>query len=357
MRKAFSTWSLLCACFCSLSVAARADERTIYQTSGYAPSGAVYNSGYETVFDDSGVIGDGPGHVELGSWFAPPDYSAYFQFDALWLKRQSIPSQSVAVNLFAGLTPVITVEDVDLDGVEPGAMFTLGFQFDQVAAVEFSYFGLQEWQNSRTATGTGNLALPGTFALVSQNFIFADSMTADYSSRIHNAEANYKQTIDGSTLLFGFRYFNLDENFSINSTAITGSSQYNIRAQNHLIGGQFGYGWHGAFDRLEVDLLGKIGVFGNRAQQDTYLFDLFVRRNLSVETVPVSVIGEIMLSGRYRFTDWFSIEAGYRFLWVNNVALAPGQLDFNDGPNASTSVNAHDYLLFHGVNLGAEFRW
>jgi len=37
---------------------ARADERTIFQTQGYGSSGPVYNSGYETAYGDSGVIGD-----------------------------------------------------------------------------------------------------------------------------------------------------------------------------------------------------------------------------------------------------------------------------------------------------------
>jgi hypothetical protein len=358
MRKAFSICSLLLASFYNLSLPAHAEERAIYQSAGYGPSGGVYNTGYETVFDDGGVIGEGPGHVEIGSWFSPPDYSTYFEVGGLWLKRHSIPSQTLAVNLFAASAPVMSVQNVDLDSsFEPGGYFTLGFQFDQVAAVEFNYFGFQEWQNSSAVNGTGNLALPGDFALVSQNFIFSDRIVADYSSRVHNAEANYIQTINASRLLFGFRYFNLDENFSLYSNGQTGVSQYNIRAQNHLIGGQVGYGWHGVWNRFEADVLGKIGVYGNRAQQDTYLFDVFARRNLSVETVPVSVIGEVALTGRYRITDCISVLAGYRFLWVNNVALGPGQLDFTADPNASTKVNAHDYLLFHGLNAGAEIRW
>jgi hypothetical protein len=98
----------------------------------------------------------------------------------------------------------------------------------------------------------------------------------------------------------------------------------------------------------------------NIAHQQTLLRDIgdsLVVRDYRANTTPVSVLGEIALNGSYQVTDSFAIRAGYRFIGVDNLALGPDQLDLNNSPPGTRVINAHEFLLLHGVNVGVEVRW
>ena len=75
------------------------------------------------------------------------------------------------------------------------------------------------------------------------------------------------------------------------------------------------------------------------------------------DTTPVSTLAEIGLNAGYQVTDWFSLHAGYRFIWIQNVAFAPDQLDLSNSAPGTKVINAHNHLFLHGVNVGAEIRW
>jgi hypothetical protein len=80
-------------------------------------------------------------------------------------------------------------------------------------------------------------------------------------------------------------------------------------------------------------------------------------RNYRADTTPVSTLAEIGLNAGYQVTDWFSLHAGYRFIWIQNVAFAPDQLDLSNSAPGTKVINAHNHLFLHGVNVGAEIRW
>lgn len=367
MRCAFFSMSLLLAIGGNV-IFANAEEPAEFQLVGYSqPSEEDWNDGGE--FDDPAGfdprytwdMSGGPPNINL--LFAEPEYGSYLQADALWLARSHASSQTVAVTLPPASQPVLNSEDAGLTGsLQPGLLLTLGRRFDQVSAFELTFFGLNTWKESAEATGNGDLSLPGTLPLLTQDYIFADRIRIDYQSSLYNAEANYTQTIAGLKLLGGFRYLRLNESFDINSyvSAIDSSSDYLVRTSNNLIGGQFGVGFDWNWDRLTVELLGKAGVYANIAEQNTLMKDLnnsFVRRDYQDHTTATSVIGEIDLNASYRLLDWLSFRAGYRFIWINNIAMAPDQLNFTTDPGAGASVTAHNHLILNGVNVGLEARW
>jgi len=313
---------------------------------------------------------DEGGHFEEGtgttSWFAPPEHNMYFKAGVLWLSRDSDSrNQLLVVELPPTSTPVLYTDDVSLNNsFQPGAIFTLGFNADQVSSFEFVYWGLQDYSNSATVTSGPNsfLGLAGTLQLSTVDFIFANRMIVDYSSQLHNAEANYRQTIEGVTLLAGFRYFNLNESFNINSrSALTGtSSNYSITTQNQLIGGQVGVGWNFCWGRFSAGIEEKFGVFGNAASQNTYLGDFgdsFTRRNYRDESIPTSLLSETGAQARFQVLDWLAIEGGYRFIWIQNVAFATDQLDLTDSPAGTELIDPRGRLLLNGLNIGVEARW
>jgi len=298
-------------------------------------------------------------------WFMPPNYGTYIQADALFLSRFHDPAnQPIAVELPPGSIPNLHVQDASLsNNFQPGAIFTLGLNIDQVSAIELTYFGLNSWSNSAQVTDpAGLLGLAGTLQNSTTDFIFSDRIAISYSSQIHNAEGNYKQTIEGLTLLTGFRYFRLAETFDINShSSIFGtSSDYKVNATNQLLGWQFGMGNTWQWGAFNANLLGKIGPYANLSHQNTLLQDLgnsITLRDYRADTTPVSVLAEIQANAGYQLTDWFSLHAGYRFIWIQNVAFAPDQLDLTSSPPGTQVMDAHNHLFLHGVNVGAEIRW
>jgi hypothetical protein len=163
-------------------------------------------------------------------------------------------------------------------------------------------------------------------------------------------------------LLTGFRYFRIAETFDINShSSIFGTaSDYKVNAVNQLLGAQFGMGYTWQWGAFNANLMGKIGPYANLTHQNTLLQDFgntLQLRNYRADTTPVSTLGEAIFNAGYQVTDWFSLHAGYRFIWIQNVAFAPDQLDLSASPPGTHVINSHNHLFLHGVNVGAEIRW
>lgn len=366
MRLACLSFSFLVA-ICGFAASGAAQDVSPYRQAGYSQSDVSAWDSEEAALADPRYdweLSDAP--YDINSLYGIPQLDTYFQADVLWLSRNHAVSKTVAVTLPPASQAVLNASDASLSGdFQPGALLTWGRRLDLVSAFEITFFGFNTWQNSAQTTGAADLSLPGTLPLLTRDYIFADKIHIDYESSIYNAEANYTQTIAGLKLLTGFRYVRLNESFDLNSTVAlqngqNSSSDYLIRAKNNLMGGQIGIGFDSQWDRLTVDMLTKWGVYANVAEQNTLMKDFnntVVIRNFQDHTTAVSVLGEIQLNASYRIFDWLSIRGGYRFMWINNLALAPNQLDFGTGPTAGASVDAHDYLYIHGVNVGLEARW
>jgi len=358
MRTPVLTVSLSLVLFSGLA-AAQAQER-VAQTQPAASWEETGDGGDEYPTDDSGHA-----IIPPKFWFTAPTYGAYFQADVLYLERlHNVHDIPIAVDLPPTSATVLSTNDAKLSNhFRPGAMFTLGWNLDQVAQFEGTYWGLNSWTNSASATDpAGLLGLAGTLQNNTVDYIFADRMQIDYESHINNAEANYKQTIEGLTVLAGFRYFRLLETFNINShsSLIDEASDYKVTAVNQLIGLQLGLGQTQQWGGLQVGVLGKIGAYGNMAHQTTLLQDLgnsIILRQYKAGATPVSSLAELGVNASYQITDWLSIHAGYRFIWVYNVALAPDQLDLSNSPPGTTVMNPHNHLMMQGLNGGVEIRW
>jgi hypothetical protein len=246
----------------------------------------------------------------------------------------------------------------------PGMMYTLGFNLDQIGQIEVTYWGLNTWKNSAFVVDNSafpSLGLAGTLQTVTADFQMASRMGIDYASRINNVEINYKQTINGLTLLAGVRYFRMVESFNISSTSVLGTtSDYNVATVNNLIGFQFGSGYTYENGPFNIGILGKIGPYMNPVHQTTLLQDFgntITLRDYNKDGMPVSTISEVQVNGMYRITDCFAVHIGYRFMWIQNLAFAPDQLDLSNSPPGTKILNDHNHLLLQGLNAGIEFRW
>lgn len=286
----------------------------------------------------------------------------YASANALWLKREQIKSTLIVVDDGGGLgTPVLNTGAFDFGSYQPGMEFTLGYQLDPTVAIEMSYFGLQEWSSSAVADGNNSLSLPGLFALSTADFLFADHVDANYESKVHNAELNYKQTMYGLTFLGGFRYFHVGEEINLRfRDNDSGTSDFNVSALNNLYGGQLGVGWHECFGPVTLEVLGKAGVFGNQASVRQNVKDLnntVQLRDIKASSARAAFVGEVGFNALWQLTDWLAVRGGYRVLWLDGIATAPANIDLTDGPNAATEILDRSSMILHGAHVGAELRW
>jgi hypothetical protein len=179
----------------------------------------------------------------------------------------------------------------------------------------------------------------------------------------------------------GVRHFILDEQFLYASastrtpvptptgpTAARGfDSTYTT---NNLTGIQLGGDtWVCILPGLRVGGELQAGVYGNHMNINTVIqtnepqvagINPF-RENL--QTNDVSFIGQINLLATYRINYQWTARAGYQFLYVDGVALAPENfnpaLPLQNNPfNPRVAVtNDNGNVFYHGWNLGIEYMW
>lgn len=289
---------------------------------------------------------------------------SYASADVLFLKRDNHSANQSVVLDGATLDTILTTNDLGFDA-QSGLRLIAGVQLCPYITWEASYFGLHDWDSSITAVGNDDLRIPGDIALASLDFLDADTIRLDYSSKLHNAEINLVRELcwEGVPIqwLVGFRYVRLSEEFNINSTDLdTGTSDYNIRTNNDLFGGQIGVRYREQSCGWSWDISGKAGIYGNAAKQSTFLGDFdntFIFRNLSVAGGRAAFAGELNFNLEYRLNCAWSIRGGYNLLWIEGVALAPDQLDFTDTPASSRFLDRDGGVFYHGANVGLAARW
>src|SRR5690606_983393 len=182
----------------------------------------------------------------------------------------------------------------------------------------------------------------------------------NYSSDVHNAEFNCFRYYGNIAWLAGFRYMNLAEQFGMQFTDdVDGLSVYNVNAYNNLFGGQLGGRVRQACGNWSYDLTGKAGVYGNaiRSSQLVTEVDGAVIRNTANSTTDVAFIGELGLSGYYKFSQCLSLRGGYQVLWIEGVALAPSQLGLTNTASSGTTLSTNGGVFMHGAHAGLMAEW
>jgi hypothetical protein len=285
--------------------------------------------------------------------------------DALFLARDNRTSNTTAI-LVQGEggpaigTPLQNSGDARFN-MEPGISAMLGIHVDECRAWEFGYFGIFDWDASTAVTNANSLAIPGDLGLASLDYFASDRIALSYNSRLHNAEINHVWDGELVSLIAGFRYLSLDEDFILNSTdADSGASDYRIRTTNDLFGGQLGARFEGGDGDWSWSATGKAGIFGNDAFQAQSVADFppafFLRPETGRRSGGVAFVGDVNCTLAYQITDALSARIGYNVLFIEGVALAPDQLDFSDTPT-SGQVLRRSGLFAHGANAGVGFTW
>ena len=290
----------------------------------------------------------------------------YARAEALVLERDNSSEDRAIVIDDITLESIVTTQDLNT-GYEVGPRLLLGYQVNECSAFEVEYFGIHTWDDSLSVVGNGDLSLPGDIALATFDFLAADEMVLDYASEIHNFELNFVKSygelrsMGEFSWLAGFRYVSFEDEFNIQSTNVLfGTSDYNIKALNDLWGAQLGGRGRRVHGCWGWDATGKVGLFGNAAEQNTFLGDFdnqFIFRDLRSSDTTASLVADANLSLTYFLNRVWSARIGYNVLWLQGVALAPDQLDFTDTPTSGGGIDNEGAVFLHGANVGLEARW
>jgi hypothetical protein len=323
-----------------------------------------------------------------------PCPSVYGQVDALFLMREPrFIRQPIVVDRFPDpTTTFLSTSDLNFD-FDPGLRATVGMRLCEGRALEFSYFGLFPGNASAVAVTNqaGGFTFPGDVG--GNVFPAMDRVQVNYSSWINSFELNLPcccgccdecgcgevrdevgcgQVRDevgrggvrcrSFEWFAGLRYLNLGEELNIAAQGIVPGEDgtYNIRTANHLYGAQLGARLRRWRTRFGWEAAGKAGIFGYDAQQTQSVTDFpnFQLRNASGSGGGVAFLGEVNLSALYRLTDVWNLRAGYNAIWIEGLALAPDQLDFNfAAAQGGTQLHNGGGMFLHGVNVGLEARW
>jgi hypothetical protein len=235
--------------------------------------------------------------------------------------------------------------------------------------LELSYFQLDGWHAHRGVGPTPDhwlvMRAPGGF-LQTQDHKDTQLMVWDYASQLYNAELNVRwHPCDRITVLAGFRWANLSEDLLGTLPPNRREFFWDTKTTNNLYGFQIGADGR-LFDRGRfcIDVLGKAGLFDNIIDESADVsIDRFMHRE-SALTNRAAFLGQLGVQCRYQFTPRLLGRIGYEALWLQGVALAPGQIQqtysyiTNDHRTTyveASGINSLSGVFYHGATAGLEY--
>lgn len=309
----------------------------------------------------------------------------YFQAGALLVQQVSrFSNQPIVVDDNTNTT-LLSTSDLN-SNFNPGLQATVGMRLHNGRALEFDYFGLFGSSTSALAVRPD----PAAFLIFPNNlagnvFVDMDRTQVDYSSTFNSFALNLlcccgccEESCDKGgkggggvahcrsvTWFAGVRYLNIAERLNISAQRIVGGGveegTYNTSTNNNLYGGQLGARLRRTSGRFGWDATGFAGIFGNDAQQTQAVTDFPnfpLRPSVSSSKAGVSFVGGTNVSALYSLTNVWNLRAGYTVLWVEGLALAPNQLDFDlAAAQGGSQIHNGGGMFLHGANVGLEARW
>lgn len=337
--------------------------------------------------------------------------------EAVFLQRDTTFGRDIPFSVEGQSTNVVlTTGQLDY-GIQPGFRVVGRYDICPLSVVEFGYTGIFDFNSSATAqdpngrlfslfsnlgdptsfTGTPVTTNGGPAPQTERAFQHTISLESDLQS----AEISYRRYWLGylprvsGTLLAGFRYTKLDEEFDFNSIGETTPAthpvqltqpinglDYTVSAENNLGGFQTGADmWVALSQGLRIGVEGKAGIYDNH----------YVLRTNVVSTVTTNGVvtpgaagppnlfeqsrkdqpafmGEASVDLVADLTPSISLRGGYEILFINSIVLAgenfntgspynPNIVDNGQGPQRVPFVADQSDAVYHGAHVGIEYVW
>lgn len=322
--------------------------------------------------------------------------------EAVYLHRDTTFDRDIDFTaLNVGNTVVLNSRQLDFED-RTGFRVIGRYDVCPMAVVEFGYTGIFDWSDQATVTDdAGNLyslfsrPAPGTglFGVdpagvnvaggpnpeserAVQQTIYANSDLQSAEMSYRRYWLGYSPRISG-TLLAGFRYTRLDDNFLF---ATSGSEpataaqagpfaelRYRDQCENNLAGFQTGAdAWISLTQGLRVGSEGKVGIYNNH-----WLVENRITTTPYGTTPPslvekfkgdhIALLAEASVDAVADLMPSVSLRAGYEVLFMNSLALAAE--NFNEtSPYGNQGIRVPFFdndgqLFYHGAHVGLEYVW
>ncbi len=186
-----------------------------------------------------------------------------------------------------------------------------------------------------------------------------DPMQFKYSSKLYNAELNVRwNPCCRVTMLAGFRWTELRENLDGGYLDTIWENFWTTNTKNDLYGFQIGTDailWErGCFS---IDGLVKAGIYDNHAQQTSSLRYESYQGAVSTSTNHTAFLGELGLQCKYQVTCNLTLRAGYEAIWIEGLALAPGQIPVTWFEDHQSGIDTNGGVFYHGATAGFEYNF
>ncbi len=262
----------------------------------------------------------------------------------------------------------------DLDqGFSGGPRLDLIHHGDGGCDLELSYFQIDGWSSAKSVEpnssgGAGGpppnwlvFTAPGDFV---QWTDYADqAMAWSYATRLYDAELNVRwELCPRVSMLAGFRWVNLREDLQGTLPPERATPFWDARTRNNLYGLQLGEDWKWLnWGRLSIDGLVKAGIFDNNVGETAAVS---IYRTVYWESASINhaaFLGEIDLQCKYEVAKGLVLKAGYEAMWLQGVALAPGQIQETQSQVIrpvnvqALGVNCDSGVFYHGATAGLEY--
>jgi hypothetical protein len=274
-------------------------------------------------------------------------------------------------------------------GFSAGPKISLTYHGQSGYGVELSYFSVL----GQTATGTVGPDTPPDWLVMKAPGVFWQTQDFPYqamvwsaATNLYGAEANGRLDLSRRvTLLAGLRWLQLDDSLlgtltpadrtsptwkqtspgdNLFQVTTGGTSAGNYppfwaaSTRNNLYGVQVGVdGKMLELGRLSLDGRIKIGLFDDAAEQSTGVSLQKVVHPSRATANDLAFVSEAGVSLKYQLVKGLALKAGYEALWLDGVALAPGQIQetLTLANVRALGVNSRSSVLFHGAAFGLEY--
>ena len=261
-------------------------------------------------------------------------------------------------------------------------------------AAEFIVYGGGQWSqkgrldaNLSNSVGTTSLSVPVTVSRGNIAFNGATSSQVEYNSRLNSFELNYRvssrmrrdhvelepsgkwvrraQPSATWAMIAGVRYLKLTETLNWDAFGIPDNNNdsnletgnYNILADNDLVGTQLGFTWSRERARWSLGARLKGGIFLNHSdvQSDFAVTGGVTSGNNRINADNLSFLTDAAVLAKWHLRPNVSLRMGLELMFLTSLTLAPEQINFAPVSTAENIVPGN--VSFLGGSIGLETYW
>ena len=275
-------------------------------------------------------------------------------------------------------------------GFSIGPKLSLNYRDDSGAGVELSYFNIFNQSATKAVGPDGDWLVMRAPGLFSQTQDFPDqAMAWTATTSLYSAEANGRLPLTGgATALAGLRWLQLNDSLQGTLTPADTAAPawknncpqdnlsqvlsclppggaagnyppfWTTNVTNNLYGVQVGLeGMLLELGPWSLDGLLKAGLYDDNARQWTGVSLRKAVHPTTATTNHAAFVSEASVQVKYQIRDGLALKVGYEALWLDGVALAPGQIQetLTTASVRALGVNCGSNVLFQGATVGLEY--